>query len=314
MERCVRCNVLGNEVKLFDAVHNGKIIKICERCSIIENIPVIKKPSASQLKESEKSMRVYDRMKRLMGLGQSKSEETFFLRDKLKELDNNPWLERPEEKPLELIDFFYWEIMKTRRRKGLSQKQLANYLGESEKAIQMMEKGNLPENPRILVDKLERFLHIRLRKISEAQRFLSRKESKPVLLNEFGRELGSIPEPAIEYYKKTDEYDEDGEESEEGTEPPEDVNLDEIDKNKTKISDLMKLHRKKIKATKQEKIEEQKKIEERQKLIEARREELRLKRETESRELDRVLGGSELLGRKEFKDIEKDFNEDEELI
>lgn len=312
MERCVRCNVGGDEVKLFDAVNDGKIIKICERCSIIENIPVIRKPSSSQLKESEKSLRVYDRMKRMVGLGPSKSEEKFFLRDKLKELDNNPWLERPEEKPLELIDFFYWEIMKTRRRKGLSQKQLANYLGESENAIQMIEKGNLPPNPRILVDKLERFLHIRLRKISEAQRFLSRRESKPVLLNEFGRELDSIPEPAIEEYHK--EIDEDDEESEEGTEPPKDVNLDEIDKNKTKISDLMRLHRKKIKATKQEKIEEQKKIEERQKLIEARREELRLKRETESRELDKVLGGSELLGRKESKNIEKDFNEDEELI
>src|SRR3989344_2378272 len=106
MERCVRCNVEANEVKLFDAVHNGKIIRICERCSIIENIPVIKKPSASQLRESEKILRVSDRMRRLVGLSPSKSEKKFLLKDRLKELDNNPHLERPDEKPLDLIEFF----------------------------------------------------------------------------------------------------------------------------------------------------------------------------------------------------------------
>ena len=50
------------------------------------------------------------------------------------------------------------------------------------------------------------------------------------------------------------------------------------------IADLKELHRKKLEATKQEQLEEQRRIEERQKLIEARKEELRLRREKESKE------------------------------
>ena len=72
------------------------------------------------------------------------------------------------------------------------------------------------------------------------------------------------------------------------------------------------MNKRRIEATKQEKIEEQKKIEERQRLIEARKEELRLKKEKESRELDDVLGGAELL--EEDKDFEGRKEFDEELV
>ena len=68
MENCVRCNIGGEEVRLFDAIYEGRMAKICERCSIIENVPIIKKPNVSQLKESEIGrVGVYDRMKRLSG-------------------------------------------------------------------------------------------------------------------------------------------------------------------------------------------------------------------------------------------------------
>ena len=46
-ERCARCDVNGEEVRLFDAVYDGRMGQICERCSIIENIPIIKKPDIS---------------------------------------------------------------------------------------------------------------------------------------------------------------------------------------------------------------------------------------------------------------------------
>ena len=73
------------------------------------------------------------------------------------------------------------------------------------------------------------------------------------------------------------------------------------------ISIKLLKHRKKIETTRQEKIEEQRKIEERQGLIEARKEELRLRREKESEDIDRILGGAELLEntgdtRREFED------------
>jgi len=68
-----------------------------------------------------------------------------------------------------------------------------------------------------------------------------------------------------------------------------------------KISDLMKLHREKIIGTEQEKTQEQKKIQERQKIIEARKEELITKKQKESKELNDILGGIELL-KKDIKE------------
>jgi ribosome-binding protein aMBF1 (putative translation factor) len=202
MEECDICGAPGNEVRLFDGIHEGRMSQVCERCSIIENIPIIKKPDNMQLKESEKGARVLDRMKLLVGMKDGKEEETFFPEDKLKELDRNPELEKPEQEKLNLISHYHWEIMKHRRRRGLTQEKLAHILGESEIAIQLIEKGKLPENAGVLIKKLEQYFQTRLRKISETELFQMRKmrqaeREKPVLLDESGRELETIPEPEI---------------------------------------------------------------------------------------------------------------------
>ena len=139
-EICERCGVNDNEVRIFNGISNGRIAKFCERCAIIENITIIKKPKDNQLKQSE-TEGIYERMQRLSGVTSIKKTEKdeFFLRkDRLKELENNPLLEMPEKKSLNLIDHFHWEIMKMRRRKGLTQKQLARAIGESEASIQMI--------------------------------------------------------------------------------------------------------------------------------------------------------------------------------
>ena len=318
MESCIRCNVSEEEVRLFNAVYEGRMSSICERCSIIENIPIIKKPNSSQLKESEQNSGVYDRMKRLAGIKDIEKQETFFREDRLKELDDNPLLEIPEKTKLNLIDHFHWEIMKNRRRKGLSQKQLAEEIGESEIVIQMLEKENLPENSERTISKLEQFFLIKLRKISEVEKIFKAKQSGPVLLDESGYELDKVPElefeiqePAppedkeeLDYDKEDFEerklgLDEDSTEEIEVEERPElplkDLDIRDLDFDDVTIGDLQTLNRKKVEVSKQERVEEQRRIEERQHIIEARREEIRLKKEKESDDLDEVLGGVELL-------------------
>jgi ribosome-binding protein aMBF1 (putative translation factor) len=332
MEKCVRCNVDGGEVRLFDAIYEGRMSKICERCSIIENVPIIKKPDVSQLKESEKGLGVYDRMKRLSGIKDVKEGKTFFREDKLSELDKKPELELPEKEQLKLVEHFYWEIMQNRRRKGFSQKQLSEAISESEIAIEMIEKGKLPENAEILIKKLEQFFQIRLRKPSSEELMkIEIEKEQPVLLDEYGRPLENIPEPEIKEIEVEDEelepeaelkpeeleeelkrveLEEDLDEFEEiEEEPPKldetgSLDIHKTDIEKVTIGDLRSLHKQKIEVTRQEKIEEQKKIEERQRLIEARKEELRLMREKESSELDNILGGVELLDENESKLIE----------
>ncbi len=169
MERCFRCERTKEEVKLIDAIYGKEIVKICERCAITENIPVIRKPTTSQLKEAEKNQTVYQRLKKLSGIAAEEEKKRESILDRIRKLDEQPELERPEEKPLNLIDNFNWHITRARRNKGLGQKQLAWALGESETAIKMLEKGELPEEPEKLIRKLEQFFQIALRKETEGE-------------------------------------------------------------------------------------------------------------------------------------------------
>ncbi|MBD3252703.1 helix-turn-helix domain-containing protein [Candidatus Pacearchaeota archaeon] len=379
VDKCSRCGVRGDRVRLFDAVYDGRMANLCERCSIIENIPIIRKPTSSQLRESEK-LEVYERMKRLSGFRDFGKRDVFFREDRLKELDSNPDLEIPEKDKLNLIKHFHWEIMKNRRRKGLTQEKLAEILGESEVAIQMIEKGKIPENAEILIKKLEQLFQTRLRKIDINELLESKVEEKPVLLDEKGRVLDKIPEPEIKEEEiedmdvderdtgSLDRIDEEKSEKEkvksdesEGVkssvsfesepeisfeeidlerEPVEcktekfddyktkikcekvqkeeplegdfkryfdrelgrDFDVKKADLSSTKIADLKKLHEKKLKEIQMKKLEEEKRKkqleEKRKELIEKRKKELNLMKKKESRELDNLLGGSELLGNK----------------
>lgn len=64
----------------------------------------------------------------------------------------------------ELKENFHWDILKKRRVIGLSRKQLANRVGESEDKLKIVESGNLPEDNFSLVIKIEQALQINLRK------------------------------------------------------------------------------------------------------------------------------------------------------
>lgn len=202
-EECARCDISGEKARLFDAIYECKSAMLCERCAIIENIPIIKKPDVGQLKASEKNVDVYERMKRLSGYKDHKDEEKLLREERLRELDKNPMLELPVKEQLNLVEHFHWDIMKGRRRKGLSHRQLAEAIGESEIAIDMLEHGKLPENSEILIKKLEQYFQINLRKITEAEAMVIRKQrnfrTKPVLLDEYGNELDHIPEPDVEH-------------------------------------------------------------------------------------------------------------------
>lgn len=169
MDKCLRCEKSGREVKLLDAIYENDFVKICERCSFLEEIPIIRKPSTSQLKEAERGQSVSERLRRLSGM-QEKKEGPKSILDQIRKLDENPELEKPEEKtPFNLIDNFNWHVQRARRNKGLSHKQLGWALGESETAVKMVESGDLPEGPEKLIRKLEQFLQIKLRERTEEE-------------------------------------------------------------------------------------------------------------------------------------------------
>ena len=330
MQSCDICGITSTEVRIFDAIYDLRMTTLCERCSIIENIPIIKTPNPEQLKESE-TTRVSDRMNDLSGIRPPEKDETFFKEDRLKELDSNPELELPEKEHLNLVDNYHWEIMKQRRRRGLSQRQLAESLGESEIAIQMIENNKLPDNAKTIINKLEQVFQTNLKKKME----VVVQNIEPVLVDEDGGEIDFLPEDEEMVFIENEPEEEISERSAEeislkhaenalGIKIPEskpretipyipqgkDLDLNKINKEEVTIRDLQKLHERKSIEVNNEIFEEQKKVEDRQKLLRESRERDRQRFELERQE--EVLE-KEVVDRERQKMIEQRRQEVQEL-
>lgn len=311
MEICIRCGISEDIIKLYDAIYEGQMSRLCERCIIIENLPVIKQPNVNQLRESERGIGVYERMRRMAGLkDDSKKADVIVRSERLGVLNKNPGLERPQAEKPKLIEHFYWEITRNRRRKGLSQQQLADTINEPLSVIEMLERGKIPEkNSHEIIRKLENLFQMRLKKVSELE-VLERMrimQSKPVLLDSHGNRLEHIPEPEVEQIKIEEEIIDDGKRSFVATDDSGNLDLRKTDSRNVTVNDLRDLHKKRVEVSKEEQRVEQKRIEERERIIEARKEELRALKEKESKNLDNMLGGAELLS-KEDEELEEEDN------
>ncbi len=178
---CFICGVSGKKARLFEAISFKEkgIIKICESCSRRENISIIRRPTTFQLKESEKSSqpsKIYDMLaaarknqdglKKIEAREFQKKQEDINLK-KIADENYEKFIPLEKKPRPDLIDNFHWVIMRARRLKKLTQEQLARELSESEVAIKMAEQGILPEDDYRLVNKLESFLGINLRKDTE---------------------------------------------------------------------------------------------------------------------------------------------------
>jgi ribosome-binding protein aMBF1 (putative translation factor) len=181
MSECIKCEISDEKALLFDAISKGGIIKICRRCNSEENLPLV-----NQVKEDkglERERNVYNRLSKYAKIdpvehrkkfeaGGVRKEDPSEVEDKkLKDIvDKNFKKKVSEEKTAEqkredLIYNFHWVIMRERRRKKLTQIQLAHELQESEQAIKMIEQGYVPEEGgNRLILKIENYLKINISK------------------------------------------------------------------------------------------------------------------------------------------------------
>src|SRR3989344_3577946 len=83
MAECFKCGKSSEEVKLLDAIFNDELVKICEECSLSEDIPIIRRPTTSQLKESERSYSVRERLRRMAGLVPEEREKAIEIAKKI---------------------------------------------------------------------------------------------------------------------------------------------------------------------------------------------------------------------------------------
>ena len=167
MENCYKCE--RSEVKLLDAIYENEIVKICEECSVIENLPIIRKPSSFQLKESEKPYNVYQRLSRMSGVKREEKKPEIKLENLRKPKDYKVELEKKfsiaksKNIPLNLVDNFNWLISMERKKRKISRKQLADSIGESEEAIKMIENNQMPDDALTIIKKIEQYFGFGLR-------------------------------------------------------------------------------------------------------------------------------------------------------
>ena len=91
--------------------------------------------------------------------GEKKPERKMLFDDYRKPLD---W--KKKQVIRSLIDNFHWELMRARRDKGLSRKQVAKALNIEEDDVKLAENGMIEEGDFVLVNKLQEYYNINLRK------------------------------------------------------------------------------------------------------------------------------------------------------
>lgn len=155
-EKCVRCEREEGEVELLDAVSENEVIKICPNCSFLENVTMIKKPTNSQLSNVNRPYHVSERMRRISGISPQVKPQ---VKEEIRET-----LSSDKINQLNLVDNFNWLVMMARKDKRLSRKQVADALMEKEDSIKMIENKELGRDSARVIEKLEQFFNIQLRK------------------------------------------------------------------------------------------------------------------------------------------------------
>ncbi len=173
MNECCRCGVSGEKSRLFDAICDSGVVKVCKNCSS-EDFLMIQRPTTFQLKDAEKKESYLKPEPKKVPL-RTTNKEDISLRDIV---DQNLEIKHegdPKPRP-DLIDNFHWTITRIRRARHISREQFARDLGESETLIKMVEKGILPEDDNRVINKIETYLSIKLRKPEFEARVPEKKE------------------------------------------------------------------------------------------------------------------------------------------
>jgi len=168
MEECFKCNAPETRALLFDAVLPEGVKKICGKCSASESIPIVNDRFAPQ---KQKTPSVYERMKKISGISPEKRDdserkETEKVLSQMVDSNFERGFRDDVNLKKSLVDNFHWVILRGRRAKHLTQEQLAYNIKEPIRAIQLIEKGLVPERNEIL-NKIENYLGIKIIKKQE---------------------------------------------------------------------------------------------------------------------------------------------------
>ena len=142
-----------NERKMVDALEDGRIVRVSEEYAKREGLLIIRKPEPSAIDSpsKQKEMKLTPRLR-----GERKA---YFDIEKYR----RPWHDKNEILS-SLVDNFHWEISSKRKGLNLNRKQMAQEINCPEEDLKLIENGTLPHNDYILINKIENYLKINLRR------------------------------------------------------------------------------------------------------------------------------------------------------
>lgn len=160
--KCTICKKSSSEIKLHTGILEVDMVMICVECAETEGIPIIKKPSESQLSKANERYSVRERMERMSGV----RDATEISEDQTTTQGNLAKLRIPPKKQYheDVLDNYYWTLNIARRRAKLTIGQLAEKIQIEQEIIQGIEKGKIPENFEEIFIKIESILSIKLLK------------------------------------------------------------------------------------------------------------------------------------------------------
>jgi len=138
------------EERFVDAIENGKIVKVSEDYARREGLLILRKSSQLSIQPAPISKKEEEAKKSRSFIGMED------LRKPLSTKDNG--LLR------ELVENFHWILVRKRKDRLLTRKKVADDIGEDELSVKIIENGVLPANNFILLNKLENYYGISLRK------------------------------------------------------------------------------------------------------------------------------------------------------
>src|SRR3989344_3647445 len=134
-----------NKEDFVEAIDEGRIVRVPESYAKREGLPILRKP----IREVINQNRVENEKKSL--------KEEITLNSAKFSMKQNPIIK-------ELIDNFHWEITKKRKIMNITRKRMADSIGVSEEDLKLLENGVVRKNDFILINKVENYLKINLRK------------------------------------------------------------------------------------------------------------------------------------------------------
>jgi len=139
----------SGKTAVVDAIEDGRIVRVSEEYAKREGLLILRKPM-EEVKQTISGKRE-DSVRKNKG---------FIGMEDLRK----PLSTKNDEILKELKDNFHWTLVQKRKGRLLTRKKVADALGESEVNIKMIENGVLPADNFILINKLEGYYGISLRK------------------------------------------------------------------------------------------------------------------------------------------------------